>query len=251
MEPMPAEEDDSLDITLRDPEEAAGRSIVLAALCHRVFLELDAEQMDGSESDEDRFDLLAWLHDEDLSDHLSAEEHTIFRAPVGSLDPGDTLTATWSAEALAPLCWALGLVPTLPDPDRPANVEASLDLLCSPNSATRSWRENAAIRDEDAIAEAREAAELWAWRATVQEMLDTVALEERDELLAAIRDTAHEGASSGLLPPPIDDDFPVLGGPYATADDHETLAIIAEWRLRALNWLCGFGDSWDTVPLDV
>lgn len=251
MEPMPNEEDDSLDITLRDPEEVASRSLVRAALCHRAFLELEAEQGDGSGSDEDRFDLLAWLHDEDLSDHLSAEEHAIFQAPVGSLDPGDTFMATWSAEALAPLCWALGLLPTLPDPDRPANVQAVLDLLPSPGSSTGSWREDAPIRDEDAIAEAREAADLWAWRATVQEVWDTVTVEEHDDLIAAIRDTAHEGASIGLLPPPVDDDFPVLGRAYATAGDHETLAIIAEWRLRALNWLCGFGDSWDTVPLDV
>ncbi|HEV2109008.1 MAG TPA: DUF4272 domain-containing protein [Thermomicrobiales bacterium] len=251
MEPMPAEEDDSLDITLRDPDEVASRSVVLAALCRRAFLELDAEQTDGSELDEDRFDLLAWLRDEDLSDHFSTEERVIFQAPVGSLDPGDTLMATWSAEALAPLCWALGLLPALPGPDRPANAEALLGLLPSPDSATGSWREDAAMRDEDAIAAAREAAELWAWRATVQELWATATVAERNDRLVAIRDVAHEGAALGLLPPPVDDDIPVLGRAYATAGDHETLAIIAEWRLRALNWLCGFGDSWDTVPLDI
>ena len=34
-------------------------------------------------------------------------------------------------------------------------------------------------------------------------------------------------------------------------DAREPLAILATERLRALNWLCGFGSDWDHVPLDI
>jgi hypothetical protein len=29
------------------------------------------------------------------------------------------------------------------------------------------------------------------------------------------------------------------------------LVAITGQRLHALNWLCGFGSSWDDVPLDI
>ena len=67
-----------------------------------------------------------------------------------------------------------------------------------------------------------------------------------------IQEVAAEAAAAGLLGAP-GGDF-VIGGRDLSSfndDDLSKLAATTEERLRALNWLCGFGASWDDVPLDV
>jgi hypothetical protein len=251
MEGLSEDGDDSVEITLRDPIMIATRTIILSALCHRAFIEIAAAENDTPDLDEDRFDLLAWLYDENLFDHASARERDTFHAVVGTLAADETLEPTWSAEALAALCWSLSLIPNLPAYDQPARIHPLFNVLPEPGSSCSAFLSKAEVLSEDPIAAARETAELWYWRATMQELLDDASRSERDELLVAIRDTVVEGASLGLLPQPISDDFALHGGTYAQADNHEVLVAIAEWRLRAFNWLCGFGNSWDTVPLDL
>jgi hypothetical protein len=48
-------------------------------------------------------------------------------------------------------------------------------------------------------------------------------------------------------------DFVIGDRSIASFDDLdlERFSSLAEERLRALNWLCGFGTSWDEVPLDI
>jgi len=72
-------------------------------------------------------------------------------------------------------------------------------------------------------------------------------------LNAAIRDVAAEGHVLGLLSKPRHNDFPARGRAYRrlAADAVADLGAVAEERLRALNWLCGFGPDWDDVPLDI
>lgn len=243
-------DDESVDIQLRDSGEVARRAIILSALAYRGFLELDADE-DGPDADDERFDLLDWLRAENLLDDLDPAESAALQAPVGTLQPDVTLRSTWSAEALTPLCWALSLLPALSVPDPSVDVTVLLDLTPASGSPTGEFVLRAALRDEGEIAQAREAAELWYWRATVQELLSTALQDERNELVIAILETAEEGAAKGILPPPARGDFPVAGEPYAVAPDHDGLAMVAEWRLRALNWLCGFGTSWGYVPLDI
>ena len=73
------------------------------------------------------------------------------------------------------------------------------------------------------------------------------------DLRRAIREVADEAYVAEYLPPPAGHDFPVQGRPYRSLDPEvrETLSSIAAERLRAFNWLCGFGPDWDNVPLDV
>lgn len=108
------------------------------------------------------------------------------------------------------------------------------------------------LRDEQLIADERERAELWSWRAAIENELPYVSAAERAELEDAIAEVADDIEHAGLFPI-AGDDFAVLGRAFASVDD-ETQALITEistHRLRALNWLCGFGDAWDTVPLDI
>ena len=244
-------DDESLDINLRDPEVVAIRAVILSALAYRGYLELDEDQDDELGADEDRFELIGWLRDEELIDHVEPTELAMLQAPVGTLDEAEALAATWATEALAPLSWALGLTATLAPPDQPVDVAALRDLLPSPGSPVGGLIGGASLRGEAVIAAARETAELWHWRATVQELLTAAAPADRNDLVTAVQETAAEGAALNILPPPARGDLPVNGQPYALAADHEMLATIAEWRLQALNWLCGFGTSWANVPLDL
>lgn len=243
-------EDEHIDIVLRDSEPVAIRTIILAALTYRAYLELDDDREDDIGADDDRLEILDWMRDEDLVDHLEPAELDILGAPVGTLNEDGARSTTWSAEALAPLCWALGLISELSPPHQPVDAAAWLNLVPSPGSPASEFIGQATLRDEYMIATARESAELWYWRATVQELLDTVSPADRNDLVTAILETTEEAAALDTLPPSARGDFPVNGEPYALAPDHETLATIAEWRLRALNWLCGFGETWETVPLD-
>ncbi len=243
-------DEESIDIQLRAPEQIAIRAIILSALAHRGFLELEALD-DDSEADGERFDLLSWLRDERLLSYGDPSEIAALQAPTGTLGHEEALSLTWSTEALAPLCWALGLLPGLPAADQAVDAAMLLALTPASGSPTAEFLAVAALRREEDIATAREAAELWYWRATVQDLLNTASPTDRSDLVAAILETAAEGAAQGILPPPAHGDFSVNSGPYALASDHESLALRTDCRLRALNWLCGFGMSWDTVPLDL
>jgi hypothetical protein len=80
-----------------------------------------------------------------------------------------------------------------------------------------------------------------------------VSAADRRDYEAAIADVVAEAGTAGYLPPLLDRDFSVRGRSIkeiSDSDVDELIAITAQ-RLRALNWLCGFGTSWDDVPLDI
>jgi hypothetical protein len=52
--------------------------------------------------------------------------------------------------------------------------------------------------------------------------------------------------------PIVEGDFATDAGiPYSRLDpDHRAdIAWLAELRLRTLNWVCGYGSSWESAPL--
>ena len=76
---------------------------------------------------------------------------------------------------------------------------------------------------------------------------------ERRDLESAIGEVTIDALASGLLANAIDGDFATSGVAVRALPAHDLnrLVMIGRERLHALNWLCGFGDSWDQVPLDV
>jgi hypothetical protein len=161
-------------------------------------------------------------------------------------DEQGVLDATWRAEALAMLLWALGVFDELPAWDEPVDhlrLARELDL------------EDARLREDDELADALEAARLWHWRArtTVLEADPAVDLPERwrsfDQLIAA---TAMKGYEDGLLPQPRRGDFPAFGKSYRHLDEaqHAVASSIAAERHFALAWLNGLSDDWDSTPTD-
>ncbi len=242
-----------VEINVRAPAEVAARVIVVAAVCHRAYLER-AEADNGADDPEaERFDLVAWLRIEGLDPIASPIERRLLQTRLGRLTTNETDAATWRTEALAPLAWAMGFLEALPQYHLPIDPGPLLDAVPSPWDKTAPFRTGVRLRSEEEIAAERERAELWHWRATMVDLLQEAPGKEAQRLAAVIREVAGEAARAGLIAKVAGGDFPVDGRPYRDLDE-ETLgmaAAIAEERHHALNWLCGFGTDWDTVPMDV
>jgi len=165
------------------------------------------------------------------------------RLPGGSDDPA-VVDAVWRGEALGTLPWALRLA-ELPPYDRP---------FVTGDIANRSTK-GAALRDGDDLERELESARLWHWRARTTELQgqERIELPARyasfDQLIAAVAMRGHE---DGVLPTPLRGDFQAYGKNYRhlSPDQHAEAHSIAAERHHALNWVCGLGESWDTVPLD-
>ncbi len=163
--------------------------------------------------------------------------------PAGEDDPA-VVDAVWQAEGLGVLLWALGRLGLPP-----------YDLAFDHDRLLAASLDSGTLRPAGEIEQARQAARLWHWRARMSELEaeGPVPLPERwqsfDQLIAA---TAMRGHEQGLLPRPFRGDFPAFGTVYRGLSP-EQLAVAASiaWeRDRALNWLCGLGTSWDSVPTD-
>jgi hypothetical protein len=159
-------------------------------------------------------------------------------------DDGHIAEAVWAGEGLGMLLWALELA-QLPPYDRAFDAEKLVATAM----------DEAILRPADEIERARETARLWHWRArtAVLEAEGDVDLPQEwqsfDQLVGA---TAMRGFEQGLLPRPLRGDFPAFGAVYRElSDEQQDEAHQIAWqRHRALNWLCGMGKTWESVPTD-
>jgi hypothetical protein len=254
-----SDDDDFVEINLREPSDVAGRLLVLVALARRGFLEQHPEQEDAESPETERFDLNHWLAEEKLTSWSEPEEMNVLQTPVGKLTDDDAVDATWSIEAAAALAWALEKIPQLPPFDEATDAASVIDAIPAPWSRTTEFRNSARLRDEIEIARVREQAELWADRADTywwqqaaagvddsdQTVVEPTLEEIQADIQSGIAETAAEAHAAGLIPPPDHDDFPTRFGPFGmlTPEDVEELELIATQRLRALNWLCGLVDN--------
>lgn len=255
-DPVPGDQAEEIDINIRSGQEIDARIRILIALTVRAFMEL---QPDAATSDEtggvagERFDLLAWLSETGALTHATAWEREVLECAPGALATPDAHTATWSVEALAALATALSawFLPTWePVPVDPRSL---LEALPSPVRLDEPEPPPLQIPDDAVLERWRETAELWHWRVLLESERRAAHRDERAELASLIADVAQEAAEAGVIDTAIDRDFPFDGKPFRSIGDHylERALPIAEQRLAALNWLCGFGDSWESVPLEV
>lgn len=251
---MTARDEQEIEISLRSPEEVGARIVVLAALCRRLFLE-DPTAKEALEEDPEteRWDLNAWLDERGLSAILTPEERRLLERPVGRLTPEELARGPWLSEALVALAWAVSLMDALPQPMGPADVATVLPRIPAPWDELRPFIGRLSLRSEAEIALERERAEIWAWRAGIEAERRAARGRAAHELQAVIEEVVQEAAASGLLPPAKLADFQVDSVPFSALpmEQVEQIALISSARLHALNWLCGFGETWDTVPLDI
>lgn len=248
-------DDDSIDINLRPVDEVAARMIVLAAVIRRAVLELPLDEDEDEEPDSldgQRFDLMTALGSGAVATATTPREVAFVTAPIGAPGEQVALAASWEVEALAALAWATGPAAQLPEPWEQVDPGPLLAAIPEPAEDATGFIAALDLAAEEEIAWERERAELWAWRCAIDEDLRVTNGSARAELLEILRETVAEALESELLPAG-DGDFPVRNRPFAAADP-ETKALIAEIsarRLHALNWLCGHGNSWDDVPLNI
>ena len=240
--------DESIDINLRPIDEIVRRAVLLLSLVRRAAIEPadpSSEEDDAFERETDRFELYSWAKRE-FADTWAEDEHVLLSIPAGELLSDHVEHCLSAAPPANALCWSLGVVDDLTSDD----IETlPLDHLL--NWASTPWDEvgrlarKASLRDEERIAQMRERWELWYWRAT----LDDTDLDPGEDLGELVGDVAA-GASESDLVNLIDADFGVDGQPFRSidADQQATIAQLAEHNLIALNWVCGFGDSWESVP---
>lgn len=243
-------EDDSVEINLRAVSEVVRRAVALITVARRGAIEeassgVPTEEAYAAESD--RFELYSWAR-QVLADAITDSELTMLLAETGSLDGDDIeycAEALISAEAL---CWSVGITVDLPAPAFPSDSTIDAMFKWSPGP----WQEldrlaaGATFRNELAIAQERERRELWHWRSS----LDPDDFKSPETLALAILDTAHEAHDAGLILL-SGDDFSLHGEPFATlaSQQIDRIGAIAELQVVALNWVCGYGDSWESAPL--
>jgi hypothetical protein len=97
---------DEDELVPRTPQEAARRVIALIAVIDKAHNQTPEK-------------LHKWVSKHNIDGYFSTEEAAFYRNPAPTHE--QIINHTWRAEALVPLCWALGLIAELP----PLNVQIS------------------------------------------------------------------------------------------------------------------------------
>jgi hypothetical protein len=198
------------------------------------------------------FDTREWLRAEGLWGELTEDEEWLLSSPIGSITPEELMERAFQSEAFAALAWSLGLLDTLSDSD-PTEIGPVLSGIPSPWEKIEPWIAIQRLRPEPKIARRREQAEIWEWRLGVESHRRIAEGRDLMELEKAIKDVTRDGAMQGLLKPGKQGGFSVDGMPILRLNPFqlEELHRLAEERLVALNWVCGYGEAWNNTPLDV
>ena len=231
--------DDELDIQPWPVLELVGRAVALTSVAKRGMLEVD-EDDDVFSQETDRFELSTWARTE-LSHWITDAELAVINAPIGSLTEEQLLFTEEALYAGGAVAWALRSVTAdkLPIPDDEAFNAAVMEWAPTPWDMVRRLQKRVRLRSDEDLAAERERMELWWWRAN-----DDIPADDLAEVVAEV-------AEAGMIDV-VDGDFATDGGVAFGAlaeEDRDDIAWIAEQRLRALNWVCGFGDSWESAPL--
>ena len=233
-------DEESIDIRPWPTIELIGRAVVLASVARRGILEVDTDR-DVFDLETDRFDLLTWARTE-LQNWITDAELALLSKPVGELDEDDLAECDNALIGASTVGWAIGAVDgdQLPLPQDGVAEEQVLAWAPEPWAKVRQLASRTRTRSEDALARERERWELWYWRST-----------DAEDASDVLRDVVDEVREAGLIPVAESDLATDAGKPFASlsADDQDDIAWLAGLRLRALNWVCGFGDSWEAAPL--
>ena len=154
------------------------------------------------------------------------------------------IDASWLAESITCLLWALRMIQELPAYDQEADPSFVGQL-----SSITELGQRAKLRSKKEIEKQRRIAELWHWRARTRYLQEQGPLDGESEGIPAIEEIiekiANRDALIGLLPTPIAGDFPALRTPYRDLSSQEfaTLGSISQERHKAFNWLCGYSPT--------
>jgi hypothetical protein len=189
-----------------------------------------------------------------LGESLSKREKILLEQKIGKWKEQDIKDASWEAESLLVIEWALGVNDQIPAYDQAAeeNIKEVKELLST--QKPKEFVSGAKLRPETEISRARDIAELWLWRArTTQIQKDPKRYPPPKGWTyeKIIQATVEKAEAEGVFKN-IGNDFPAYGKSYRdlTEQEHSLATSLARERLRGLNWLCGYAQDWDEVPTD-
>jgi hypothetical protein len=190
---------------------------------------------------------------------LSPSERDFFKATAATMSLRQQIDASWRAESLFVMAWALRARDELPGYGQQIDLETLADF---PGEDREAFAASARLRPAQEIQRARDIAELWHWRSRTRGLMeDGDALKPTADMQARgirgyediVRLTSERAAEQGDIRA-IDGDFMVLGRPYRDLSDDEWSSVrsISQERHFALNWLCGYSkaNEWDETPTD-
>jgi hypothetical protein len=258
-------------------EEVARRALVLRSIAEVDLYPRADERLSPAvleRFEEERSDLVKWLEREGAWEAATEKEKEILSSKVGTRKQGGTEAENDERESLLVMLWALGMVKPMPPYDTPAPPAAQLGKqLPDVGALAGRFLASARLRPEEVIDHEWEVAELWRWRARAREVMRDKMFPQGKELDSQVQDltkqaqdekfrlnpirdgetffrelirfASHHAHTKGLIPPPIDDDFPARRRGYADLTEREFARIrrIAVQRHRALNWILGRGEE--------
>jgi hypothetical protein len=209
-----------------------------------------------------------WLNEQDFTANFTLEELAALSESAGAWTQARLVLQEGASESLGVLLWALSVHQDIPPYDEPFGLPNLESLLGFPASALLDPRDErlqafprigwewlkqvAQLRPQPVILEQRAAAECWQWRAHVASLQRAgVPPPEGQEYAVMIAIAAEEAHAAGVIPAPVDRDFPLFGKAYAALSDDELAeaTALANARRIGLDWLCGYATAWDNVPV--
>jgi hypothetical protein len=213
------------------PARVQRRAVVLATVSCRGIIEAQA-----ADDWVPKFHLriLDWLPSADLEEELEPEEAALLRTPLGTLTLQKRVNASWRAEGLAVLAWALGCypLPAFNEQVDPKAAASSVGFL-SEDAASRAAL--AALRPEEDLLRARELIFALHWR------LREFSLRPKATDFAAVGRQPWMGMGGIRQLPLVSGDLALGGIPLAETDESiwRPCLSIAQERHLAINWIFG------------
>jgi len=243
---------------IKEAHRVARRALCLVALVTRANAEYNLRPAPGDVSDPAKvgdkafaLNLEKWLNQEGLWEDMSPKEQVLLKKPIGSWAKQEIADRQWREEALLVLLWSLSSSAQVPPYDQIASTSSLMDTAPRPQDS-QTFIKNAKLRSTEEITKARDVAELWLWRARTTKIIKQGVQPPKGYTFEKIISITVEKATKDGLFQPIEGDFPAFHKPYAKLTDEEwqTMNSIGAERLYGLNWLCGYSDDWDEVPLE-
>jgi len=186
---------------------------------------------------------------------MNSDERNFMQAGMREVDRQALLDASWLAEPLACLGWALNNIARVPPYDQQVDPKTFEDLFKEPLTEILP---KVSLRSAEEIREERDLADLWHWRSRTRQLQESGRMPARIggklTMEEVIQMSSTKAAENGAFPAPIGHDFPTFGKPYreASPDEFSTMTSISMERHRAFNWLCGYAPSnrWYETPTE-
>jgi uncharacterized protein DUF4272 len=239
---MSLDESEELDPIPPTPERVAKRALILSAVACRGAIEREA----GDENAEAfRGRVLDWVKDLDLCEEIETGELELLDLPLGNLPKQVEVNASWRAEGLAVLAWALKRM-DLPPHDQMADPSAIAESLGFLRDGASTVLESPQMRSGEDIARLGEMMFALHWR------LRDYSLNHKALDFIEFAKTCWFGPLeiNGLRC--IENDLAIGDIPIGRSDERSwrTCLSIAQERHLAANWLRGDEQIYSDVSTD-